>query len=68
MKEKVEKVRNRMYIDPGTVISLSHIFHVRKVLNDIQMLYNGTSCGLNLALWEPHFGLPIVRHTLRAIA
>ena len=28
------------------------------------MVYNGTSSGLNLALWEPHFGLPIVQHNL----
>ena len=31
------------------------------------MVYHGTSCGLNLALWEPHLGLPIIQHTLRAL-
>ena len=67
MKNKVEKVRKRLYIDPGTVLSLNHMFYVRKGLNDIRMVYNGTSCGLNLALWAPHFGLPIVQHTLRAL-
>jgi hypothetical protein len=31
------------------------------------MVYNGTSCGLNDILYVPHFGLPTVRKTLRAI-
>ena len=67
MKNKVDKVRNIVYIDPGTVLSLTHIFYVRKVLNDIWMIYNGTSCGFNLALWVPHFGLTIIQYTLRAL-
>ena len=67
MKNKVEKVRKSLYIDPGTVLSVPHMFYVRKVLNDIRMVYNGTSCGLNLYLWAPHFGLTIFQHTLRAL-
>ena len=31
------------------------------------MVYNGTSCVFNLALWEPHFGLTIFQHTLCAL-
>ena len=31
------------------------------------MVYNGTSCGLNDILYAPHFGLPTVPATLRAI-
>ena len=65
MKNKVGKVRKRLYIEPDTVLNLTHMFYVRKGLNDIRMVYNGTSFSLNLALWEPHFGLPIVQHTLR---
>ncbi len=34
---------------------------------DIRMVYNGTSCGLNDILYAPHFGLPTIRATLRAI-
>jgi len=34
---------------------------------DIRMVYNGTSCGLNDILYAPHFGLPTVCATLRAI-
>ncbi len=31
------------------------------------MVYNGTSCGLNIVQWAPGFGLPIVRQTLCAL-
>ena len=64
MKNRVEKPRKRFYIKPGTVLSLTHMFYVSKGLNAIWMVYNGNSCGLNLALWAPYFGLPIVQHTL----
>ena len=43
------------------------MFYVRRGLNDIRMVYNSTSCGLNLDLWAPHFGQPIVQHTLRVL-
>ena len=64
MKNKVYDVRKSLYIDPGKVLSLTHIFYVRKGLNDIRMVYNITSCGLNLAFWAPYFVLPIIQHTL----
>ena len=67
MKNKVEKVRKRLYIEPEKILSLTHMFYVHKGLNDIRMVYNGTSCGLNLALWATHFGLPIVQHTIHAL-
>ena len=43
------------------------MFYVRKVFNDILMVYNSISCGLNLALWALYFGLPIFQHTLRVL-
>ena len=43
------------------------MFPVPKGLLDWRMVYNGTSCGLNRALWAPHFGLPTMRHTLRSL-
>ena len=67
MKNKVDKVIKTLYIDPGKFLSLAHMFYVCKVLNDIRMVYNSNSCGLNLALWAPHFGLPIVQYTLCAL-
>ena len=52
---------------PGEVISGTHFFSVDKGEIDIRMVYNRTSCGLNDILYTPHFGLPTVRETLRAI-
>ena len=66
-KNKADKVRIRLYIEPGTVLSLTHMFYVHKGLKNIRMVYKGNSCGLNLALCVPNFGLPIVQHTLRAL-
>ena len=43
MKNKVEKDRKRTYIENGTVLSLTHMFYVRKGLNNIRIIYNGTS-------------------------
>ena len=34
MKNKVDKLRNRMYINPVTIISLTHVFYVHKWLNN----------------------------------
>ena len=60
-------VRLKNYIEPGTVDSLIHYFYVPKGLKDIRMVYNGTSSGLNDAVWAPHFGLPYVTHTIRSL-
>ncbi len=38
-----------------------------KGADDIRMVYNGTSCGLNNVLWAPRFGPPMVKQTLRAL-
>ena len=67
IKNKVDKVRKRLYSEPITVVSITHRLYVRIGSNDIWIFYNSTSCGSNLALWEPHFGLPIVQHILRAL-
>jgi len=65
--KKIGKVRERGYITPGEVLSLTHYFYVPKGDEDIRMVYNGTSCGLNDRLFSPHFGLPTLRHTLRSL-
>ena len=67
MRKKVVQVRKRGYISPGTVLSGMHYFLVPKSLDDIRMVCNGTSCGLNEVLWAPRFGLPMVKQTLRAL-
>ena len=64
MKEKLDKVCCPMYIEPGFVFSPSHMFYVSKGLNDIRMVYNASSCGLNAVLWATHFDLPVVQHIL----
>ncbi len=45
----------------------THYFCVDKGEDDIRMVYNGTSCGLNNVLWAPRFGLPTVKQTLWAL-
>ena len=67
MKTKLDKVRQRRYIEMGLVLSLTHMFYVAKGMEDIRMVYNGTSSGLNAALWSPHFGLPVVAYTFRSL-
>ena len=67
MKKKVNKVRRRRYIEEGEVTSLTHMFAVAKGSNDIRMVYNGTSSGLNDVLFAPHFGLPTLSNTSRAL-
>ncbi len=66
-RAKVVKVRRLDYIRTGKVASGTNFFSVDKGATDIRMVYNGTSCGLNDILNAPHFGLPTVRETLRAL-
>jgi hypothetical protein len=67
MRAKLVQVRIRGYISPGQVSGETHYFCVGKGLDNIRMVYNGTSCGLNNALWAPQFGLPAVKQTLRSL-
>jgi hypothetical protein len=54
---KIGQVRKRGYIKPGPIQSLTDFFDVPKG-EDVRMVYNGTSSGLNDALWAPSFFLP----------
>jgi hypothetical protein len=65
--KKISKVRKRKYISTGYVSSLTDFFSVPKGANDIRMVYNGTSSGLNDVLWVPSFPLPTVDTLLRAV-
>ena len=67
MKEKLYKACCLMYIEPGLVSSLSHMFYVSKGLKDICMVYNASPYGLKAVLWAPHFGLPVVQHSLQSL-
>jgi hypothetical protein len=63
MWAKVVQVRKRGYISPSQVSGGTHYFCVDKGLDDIRMVDNGTSCGLNDVLWAPWFCLPMVKQT-----
>jgi hypothetical protein len=67
MREKVVQVRKQDYILPGKITGGTQFFCVDKGLDNIRMVYNGTSCGLNKFLWAPRFSLPTVKQTLRAL-
>jgi hypothetical protein len=59
--DKIIKVLKQGYVVIPTSInyikSLIDYFEVPKD-DDIRLVYNGTSCGLNECLWAPNFWLP----------
>jgi hypothetical protein len=66
--EKLGKVRERGYISPGLVESLTSFFEVEKGEDDdIRLVYDGSVSGLNCAIWVPRFFLPTIRTHLRAV-
>ena len=65
MEGKLRKVREREYIKPGLVKSLTGFFAVPKAGSDIRIVYDATQCGLNDALWSPNFFMPTVDSILR---
>ncbi len=67
MRSKVVQVWKRGYIPPGKVIGGTHYFCMDKGLDDIRMVYNGTSCGLNEVLWATRFGPPTIKQMLHAL-
>ena len=67
VKAKVDKVRARMYVEPGHVVGVCPMFPVEKPPDDIRMVYDGSKSGLNKVLWAAHFGLPVVAYTLRSL-
>lgn len=64
--EKISNVRSKGYIQKGYVKSLTSFFAVPKSDDDIRMVYNGTSSGLNDAVWASWFALPTVDTHLRS--
>lgn len=64
--KKLSTIFKRGYIKPGFVKSLIDFFAVPKG-DDIRLVYNGTSCGLNEATWAPNFWLPYPRTALRLL-
>ena len=67
MVDKVVKVRDRRYIGKlllGTIKSFTHDFAVPKGENDIRMVYDMTTSGLNNALWAPRFWMGTARNII----
>lgn len=56
--DKIEGMIARQYLSVGPVKSCLHFFAVPKGPTDVRIVYDGTSCGLNDALWAPNFYLP----------
>jgi hypothetical protein len=67
MKRKLSAVRERRYIRPGFVKSLTSYFSVPKGEEDICMVYDGTVSGLNDCIWVPRFILPRLNTHLRGV-
>ena len=65
LKKKLSNVRNKKYVQPGFVKSLTSYFAVPKAKTDIRVVYDATACGLNDSLWAPNFFLPTVDSILR---
>ena len=55
---KLEGMANRRYLEVGHVSSSLDFFAVPKGDSDIRVVFDGSSCGLNLALWASNFFLP----------
>jgi hypothetical protein len=67
IREKLQKVRSRGYLEAGYVKALTPFFTVPKGDSDVRLFYNGTKSGLNDCLWAPWFHLPTVGQLLRAV-
>ena len=57
--KKIDGMLQKSYLSAGFVKSYLHFFAVPKDPTDVRIVYNGTSCGLNEALWAPNFYLPM---------
>ena len=67
---KVIKALKRQYLVPiaeNKLKSCIDYFAVDKAGSDIRVVFNGTSCGLNEAVWAPNFWLPTADSMSRSI-
>lgn len=67
IRTKLQAIREKDYVKPGKVSSLTSFFSVLKGESDIQIVYNGTKSGLNNCLWAPWFRLPTIYQYLRVV-
>jgi hypothetical protein len=64
--DKLKTIIQRGYLAPGAVKSLIQFFDIPKA-DDIRLVYNGRSCGLNKSTWAPNFWLPSMRSTAQLL-
>ena len=62
VSSKVQSMVSKSYLELGRVKTSLHYFAVPKGEEDIRVVFDGTSCGLNEALWSPNFFLPTSRN------
>lgn len=67
MKEKLDNVIGKNYIERGRVKSLINCFPVPKGEGDIRLVYDGTKSGLNDTVWAPNFFLPSIDSLLALV-
>lgn len=67
MREKLKVIREKTYVERGTIESLMSFFDVPKGRDDIRMVYDGSKSGLNDSLWAPWFPLPTVDCLVRSL-
>jgi hypothetical protein len=67
MTEKLNHARERGYIGPGVVKSLTSFFAVPKGPDDVRNVYDASVSGLNDVIWVPRFPLPTIATHLRAV-
>lgn len=58
---KLDVMLRRSYLEAGFVRNTVPFFSVPKGDDDIRVVFDGTSCGLNETLWSPNFFLPTAR-------
>ena len=68
---KIKKALKRGYLNIAPDVKKVHnvidYFGVEKGESDIRVVFNGTSCGLNGAVWAPNFWLPTAKSMVRAL-
>jgi len=70
---KIKKAVQRGYLklEVATDSKIKNVidyFGVEKGESDIRVVFNGTSCGLNGAVWAPNFWLPPAKSMVRALS
>ena len=68
VSSKIETMISNSYLEIGFVRTSLHFFAVPKGEDDIRVVFDGTSCGLNEALWSPNFFLPTSRNAAEMLS